>query len=108
MFGTGITQTLNRLEGIIQRKPRYCTHSQCMGVGRIVSRGGPKEDFPKIFLGGAKSGKICFFPVETKENNLFAETFKIQGAKPPPHFRRSWTSGVTDGATEGHISPMAN
>jgi len=84
MFGTGITQTLNRLEGIIQRKPRYCTHSQCMGVGRIVSRGGPKEDFPKIFLGGAKSGKICFFPVETKENNLLLKLSKSRGPSPRP------------------------
>jgi len=27
--------------------------------------GGPLRDFSKIFLGGGKSGEICFFPIET-------------------------------------------
>jgi len=41
-----------------------------MGVGRIFSRGA-LGDFSKIFLGGAKSGKICFFPLETKKATIF-------------------------------------
>jgi len=44
-----------------------------MVVGKILK--GPPADFSKIFPGGAKSGEICFFPLETKEIAFFAEIF---------------------------------
>ena len=42
--------------------------------------------FPKFFQEGAKSGEICFFPLETKKATSFAEIFKIQVSRgsPPP------------------------
>jgi len=42
-----------------------------MVVGRIFSKEGPLADFYKFFLGGAKSGEICFFLFETKKTTLF-------------------------------------
>jgi len=39
---------------------------------------GSRGDFSKIFLGEAKCGKICFFPLVTKETTFFAKIFKIQ------------------------------
>jgi len=45
-----------------------------MGVERIFSKGGPTGDF----LGVAKIGKICFFPLETKKTTFFAKISKIQ------------------------------
>ena len=48
------------------------------GRRKDFSRGAP-GDFSKIFLGGAKSGKIYFFPLETKKTMFFAKSFKIQG-----------------------------
>jgi len=47
-----------------------------MGVGRIFSRRA-LLDFSKIFLWGAKSGEICFLPLETKKTAFFAEIFKF-------------------------------
>jgi len=42
-----------------------------MGVGKIFSEGrGARGDFTKIFQ-GAKSGEICFFPLDTKKTTLF-------------------------------------
>jgi len=56
-----------------------------MGVGRIFSRW---EDFCKTFLGAAKSGEICFIPLENKKTTFFAEILKIQAGQglpfPPP------------------------
>jgi len=55
-----------------------------MGVGRICSRGGTGRFFQNISSGGAKSGEICFFPLEYKKTTFFGEIFKIQeGAKSP-------------------------
>jgi len=54
-----------------------------MCVGRIFP-GGALGDFFKIFLGEAKSGKICFFLLETKKIAFFAENFKIQEGKGLP------------------------
>jgi len=34
--------------------------------------GGELVDFCKVFLGGAKSGEICFLPLETKKTAVFA------------------------------------
>jgi len=34
--------------------------------------GGATRAFSKIFLGGAKSDEICFFPLETKKTTFFA------------------------------------
>jgi len=64
-------------------------YSECitvsMGVGRIFSRGGQKGIFPKYFPGGAKSGEICFLPLEIEKVTFFANNFKIQGlALAPP------------------------
>jgi len=62
-----------------------------IGVGRIFSRGWPAGDFSKILLGGAKSGEICFFPLEIEKTTFLSEIFKIQGAFGPcPPFRRPW------------------
>ena len=61
-----------------------------MRVGRIFSKGGPRGDFFEIFLRGAKSGEICFYPLETKKTTFFGEIFKIKVAFPP--FRRPWWS----------------
>jgi len=58
-----------------------------MGVGRIFP-GGLLENCSKKFLGGSKSGEICFFPLETKKTTFFAEIFKIQ-VEPCPPFRRT-------------------
>jgi len=41
-----------------------------MGVGRIFSRGGPLGNFSKIFPGVAKSGEICFLPLEIEKQPL--------------------------------------
>ena len=48
--------------------------------------------FPKVFLGVAKSGENCFFPLETKKTTLFAEVLNSREAKAPfaPPFRRPW------------------
>jgi len=51
-------------------------NSNYMGVGRIFPKEGTKR-FSKIFLVEAKTGEICFFPLETKKTTLFAEIFKI-------------------------------
>ena len=40
------------------------------GVGRMFSRGS-QGDFSKIFLGGAKSGDIYIFPLNTKKITFF-------------------------------------
>ena len=46
--------------------------------------GGALRDFSKIFLGWAKSGEICFFPLKTKKTTFFNNNFKIQGASKAP------------------------
>jgi len=48
-----------------------------MGVEGIFSRGAT-IGFPKIFLGEAKSGDICFFPLET-----IRKPFLLQMSKSP-------------------------
>jgi len=53
-----------------------------MGVGKIFS-GGHQKIFPKSFLDGAKSGEICFIPLETKKKTFFAEIIKSRGEGPP-------------------------
>ena len=43
-----------------------------MGVGRIFSRGGGSREFSqKFFQGGAKSGEICFLPLENEKTTFF-------------------------------------
>jgi len=54
-----------------------------MAIGRIFQ--GELGDFSNIFLGAAKSGKICFFPLETKKTFFFAKIFKIQGGPRSPY-----------------------
>jgi len=46
-------------------------------------QGGPLGDFSKFFSRGAKSGKICFFPLKTKKTTFFATNFKIHGGQVP-------------------------
>jgi len=41
----------------------------CMGVEKIFSTG-PLVDFSKIFSKGAKSGEICFLPLESKKQHF--------------------------------------
>jgi len=47
----------------------------CMGVEKIFSRG-PLVNFSKSSSRGARSGEICFLPLETKKN-ISAEIFKV-------------------------------
>jgi len=42
-----------------------------MGVGRIFSRRGAVGDFPKMFSRGAKSGEICFSPLEIEKTTFY-------------------------------------
>jgi len=44
-----------------------------MGVGRIFSKGGTTGIFYQNFSGVAKSGEICFFPIETNKTTFFGE-----------------------------------
>ena len=61
-----------------------------MGPERIFARGGGSTGFSQhFFQGGAKSGEICFLPLEIEKTTFFASNFKIQGGK-PPSFRRPW------------------
>jgi len=58
---------------LLQLLLQYCWQnylSSVMGVGRIFSREGSRG-FPQIFFQGAKSGEICFLPLEIENNNLF-------------------------------------
>ena len=65
-----------------------------MGVGKIFSRKAAQGDFSKIFLAEAKSGKICFFPLETKKKTFllkFSKSNGVQALPCPPsdaHVRR--------------------
>jgi len=47
--------------------------------------GGHKWIFPKVFLREAKSGEICFLPLEIKKTAFFAEIFKFLSLFPHPH-----------------------
>jgi len=40
--------------------------------------------FPNVFLRGAKSGDICFLPLETKKTAFFPEVFKFLPLFPHP------------------------
>ena len=53
-----------------------------MAIGRIF-QGGTRVFF-QSFSRGAKSGKICFFLLETKKTIFFAKFFKIQGGPRSP------------------------
>jgi len=62
-------------------------HSTCShGRRKDFFQGGPPEDFSKTFLGGAKSGEICFFPVETKKKTFLLKFSKSRVSSTP--FRR--------------------
>jgi len=53
-----------------------------MGGGRIISRGGPIGDFPKIFSRGwPKVVKFVFYRSKLKKQPFFANDFKIQGGQ---------------------------
>jgi len=72
-----------------------------MGIRRGFSRGRGIGNFSKIILGGAKTGEICFFPLETKKITFFAEIFKPRGATapcPPSDFHVHNYSSMTDSA----------
>jgi len=44
-----------------------------MGVGRVFSRGAIRGFFQNFSRGWAKSGEICFFPLENNQTTFFAE-----------------------------------
>ena len=46
-----------------------------MGVGKIFQ--GALVDSSKSFVGGPKSGEICFLPLKMKKTAFFAEMFKF-------------------------------
>jgi len=57
--------------------------------------GGHQGIFTKFFQGGAKSGEICFYPIETKKPTIFCWNFQNPGdAWSPcplvPPFQRPW------------------
>jgi len=52
-----------------------------MAVGKIFSQGGWLGDFKKFLWGVAKSGEICFFPLETMKTTFFVAILKIQGGQ---------------------------
>ena len=56
--------------------------SACASEG-FFPGGGALGYFSKTFLGGDKSGEICFFPLETKKTTFFAAFFQSRGAKVP-------------------------
>ena len=61
-------------------------------IGRFFP-GATTGDFSKIFPGGAKSGEICFLPIETEKTTLFFWNFQNPGgakAPLPPPFRYPW------------------
>jgi len=77
-----------------QNKPKL-TPIVTMGVGKIFSRGGKSGLFQAqsktSFSREAKSGKISFYPVETKKMTFFGKNligkYQIPGGASPP-FRR--------------------
>jgi len=73
---------LDVLEVIVDRKGKTLVIQEW--ASEECFPGGPLGDLSKIFLGGGKSGEICFFLLETKKTTFFAELFKIQGTKAPP------------------------
>ena len=58
-----------------------CIHP-AMGVWGIFP-GEALGDFSKIFLEGAKTGEICFFPLKTKKTTFFCWEFKNPFRRPP-------------------------
>ena len=58
--------------------------SGTMGVGSSFSRGRPLGNFSKSFRGD-KSGKILFFPLETKKVSFFCWKFQNPGGPWPLH-----------------------
>ena len=55
-----------------------------MGVGRIFARRGALWDFSKIFLGDAKSGKICILSFKTTKKNFLLKFSISRGFQDPP------------------------
>jgi len=62
----------------------FCATLTGMGVGRIFSRRGALSYFSEIFPGGAKSGEICFFPLEIEKTAAFCWNFQSPGGALPP------------------------
>jgi len=60
-----------------------CPPVSSHGSQKDFFQGRPLGDISKIFPWTAKSGEICFFPLEIKKTTLFGEIFKIQGDLAP-------------------------
>jgi len=92
-------------------------YQQTWALEEFFPGGGELGDFSKIIPGGAKSGEICFLPLETKKTTFFLLKFsKSRGAKAPPCFplptpmsterkgkvmlNRTWLSGKTGSPME--------
>ena len=84
------------MQRIVFRK--WCNFSM-HGRRKDVFQGRHQWIFPNVFLGRAKSGEICFLPLETKKTVIFAEIFKFLTpfqhrflcvGKSPCHTIKSW------------------
>jgi len=68
-------------DGVIQHvfftKNGVILHAFVHGRRKDFSRGGHKWIFPNVFLRGVKSGKIWFYPLETKKTAFLAEISKF-------------------------------
>jgi len=64
---------------VLLTKLRFFNHGRRKDFSR-----GAVGDFLKLVSRGAKSGEICFLPLEIEKTTFFAHNFKIQGAKAPP------------------------
>ena len=49
----------------------------CIGVGRNFPGGVLSKFFKAFFYGGAKSGEICFLPLEIRKTEFLAKIFKF-------------------------------
>jgi len=59
----------------------FSFESQRHGRRKHFFKGGALGDFSKIFQEGAKSGKICFFPLEINKTTFSAKIVKMQGVQ---------------------------
>jgi len=66
------------------------------GHRKGFSRGGTTRRFQNCSRGGSKSGKNCFFPVETKQPPFLLKFSKSRGLRPPSSdaHGRSWTTAL--------------
>ena len=88
----------------------------CLPIGHAWASegffpGGTTKRFSKIFPWGAKSGEICFFPLEIKKTTFFGWNFQNPGgSRPPPAppFRRPWGYVGVNLGPQDRRGPPAN